>query len=96
MGSCCPAVDILFLPNGIEVRERGQGWPESCVRQFFPFRAIQTVRYAYSRDDREAIISIWISGQGSPGAGGLAFRWSLGCSEEASRTTFERIIAALT
>jgi hypothetical protein len=91
--SCCPDADFTFLTNGVQVAER-QTQSDSTATQFFPYRAIQSVRYTYSREDREGQLVIWISGQGTPGAGGLSFRWRFPCSESGKRK-YEELIAKL-
>ncbi len=78
--SCCPDADFTFLSGGVQVEERNVQ-DESSTVQFFPYRAITSVRYYYNRADREGVISIWIASQGSPGAGGLSFRWRFPCGE---------------
>lgn len=90
---CCPSAEIKFLEKGIDIHERPYD-TKDVVCQFIPFRAIQSVRFSYSRDDREAILTVWVLGQGSPGAGGLAYRWRLRC-EESSRAVYEKLIAAI-
>ncbi len=92
--SCCPEVDITILPNGLQVREP-LVQAEAYTLQFFPWRSIQSVRYAYSRDDREGLISIWISAEGRPGAGGLSYRWRFPCGES-GKEKYEAIVANLT
>ncbi len=91
--SCCPDATFQLLANGLQVTERNNQ-DNSSTLQFFPFRAIQSVRYAYSRDDREGTISIWIASQGTPGAGGLSFRWRFPCGD-AGRSQYDAIVAAL-
>lgn len=76
---CCPDAEFSFLANGVQVRDLNPQ-SETTVLQYFPYRAIQTVRYTYSRDDREGQITIWVASQGTPGAGGLSFRWRFPCS----------------
>ena len=91
--SCCPTAEFTLLDNGLQVREL-QLQSDSVALQFFPYRAIQTVRYSYFREDREGQISIWIAAQGTPGAGGLAFRWSFPCGDE-GRSKYEALVARL-
>ena len=92
-GSCCPMAEFTLLDNGLQVREL-QLQSDSVGLQFFPYRAIQTVRYTYSREDREGQLSLWISSQGTPGAGGLAFRWLFPCGDE-GRSKYEALVARL-
>ncbi len=94
MNSSCPDASFTFLANGLQIRERTTQ-SDMMSMQFFPYRAIQTVRYTYSRNDREGQLSIWISGQGTPGAGGLSFRWRFPCSENAGEDTYNELIARL-
>lgn len=77
--NCCPSAEFQFLAQGVQVREL-QLQSDSTVLQFFPYRAIQSVRYSYMREEREGMLSLWIQAQGTPGAGGLSFRWRFPCS----------------
>ena len=88
----CPQADITLLSNGIRACERNLQ-AEGNTIQFFPFRSVQTVRYSATRGDG-GVLSIWVLASGSPGAGGLAYRYGFPCSEE-GKNIFERIIAAL-
>lgn len=93
---CCPDADFTFLSNGLQVAERNTQ-SDSTATQFFPYRAIQSVRYTYSRDDREGQIVVWIAGQGfggPAGAGGLSFRWRFPCSD-AGRQKYDELIGRL-
>jgi hypothetical protein len=91
--NCCPTASFQILAGGLQVTERNLQ-DSSSVLQFFPFRAIQSVRYYYSRDDRESQLSIWISSQGTPGAGGLSFRWK--SCDDSVRSVYEQLIGLLT
>jgi hypothetical protein len=91
--SCCPEADFTFLAGGVQVRDRTPQF-DSVVVQFFPYRAIQSVRYAYSRDDREGTVSIWMAGQGTPGVGGLSYRWRFPCSD-AGQAVYQQLIEKL-
>ncbi len=93
MSSCCPEAEFTFLENGVQVRDLNPQF-DSSVLQFFPYRAIQSVRYSYSREDREGAISLWILGQGTPGAGGLSYRWRFPCSEK-GQGLYETLISKL-
>jgi hypothetical protein len=84
----CPA-DFAFLENGLVVTERLLQSDGQTI-QFFPYRAIQTVRYNHSRGERSTI-SIWILGNGSPGAGGISYRYSFPC--ETGKNIFEKLIS---
>ena len=90
--NCCPDASFQLLANGLQVTERNLQ-DASNVVQFFPFRAIQSARFYYNRDDRESMLSIWISSQGTPGAGGLSFRWR--SCDESVRSTYEQLITQL-
>ena len=90
--TCCPEAEFTFLDTGLQVKERGTQ-SDSLVLQFFPYRAIQSVRYQYVRDEREGQISLWISGNGTPGAGGLSFRWRL-CGES-GKGKYEELLGRL-
>ncbi len=94
MNSSCPDADFTFLANGLQVRER-EIQSDSITMQFLPYRAIQSVRYTYSRNDREGRISIWISSQGTPGAGGLSFRWRFPGSSNNAEDTYNELISRL-
>lgn len=89
---CCPRAEFIFLANGLQIIEKGLNSTESY--QFFPYRAIQTTRYVYDRDEREGQISIWIQGNGTPGAGGLSFRWRFSCTEE-GKSKYEQLLTYL-
>ena len=91
--SCCPEASFEFLERGVQVRER-VGYGESYTLQFFPYSKIQTVRYAYDRDDREGLLSIWVAGNGTPGAGGLSWRWRFPCGD-AGRTAYQDLLGRL-
>jgi hypothetical protein len=91
--SCCPDAEFTFLTGGLQVRERNVQ-TDGVALQFFPYRAIQSARYTYSREDREGQISIWIAGNGTPGAGGLSFRWRFPCSE-GGQSKYDELVARL-
>ena len=76
--TCCPNASFELLAGGLQVREQ-QLQDNSEVYQFFPYRAIQSVRFWYDKDTREGLISVWIHAQGTPGAGGLSYRWRFPC-----------------
>jgi hypothetical protein len=90
--NCCPQADISILANGILASERNIQ-ADGTTTQFFPFRAIQTVRYTASRGDG-GILSLWILANGSPGAGGLGYRYSFPCGDS-GREIFDKIISLL-
>ena len=90
--NCCPQADFTFLSNGLQVRERNIQ-SDTSIHQFFPYRAIQTVRYSHSRDDG-GTISIWVLATGSPGAGGISYRYLFPCTE-AGRVAYDKLIAAI-
>lgn len=93
--SCCNNAEFSYLDNGLQVREIGVQ-DDSQVFMFFPYRAIQAVRYFYSRDDREATISVWIHAHGTPGAGGLSFRWRFRCScPDSGRAKYDQLVAKI-
>lgn len=90
--NCCPSADIDILPNGIKVREK-LIQADARTEQFFPYRAIQSVRYNHGRSEG-GILALWILGAGTPGAGGLSYRYSFPCSDSGQRI-FDQIMAAL-
>jgi hypothetical protein len=90
--NCCPSADIEILANGIHVREK-LVQTDGHTQQFFPFRAIQSVRYNHTRGEG-GILTLWILGHGTPGAGGLSYRYSFPCTDSGQRI-FEQILAAL-
>jgi hypothetical protein len=90
--NCCPSADIDILPNGIKVREK-LVQTDGHTLQFFPYRAIQSVRYNHTRTEG-GILALWILGHGTPGAGGLSYRYSFPCTDSGQRV-FEQIMAAL-
>jgi hypothetical protein len=93
--SCCTNAEFTFLENGLQVRELGLQ-DDSQTYLFFPYRAIQAVRYFYSRGDREAAISVWIHAHGTPGAGGLSFRWRFRCDcAESGRAKYDELVRRL-
>ena len=83
--NCCPSVDITFSETGILASEKNIQ-AEGTTLQFFPFRAIQSVRYSCSRGEG-GILSLWTKG-------GLAYRYSFPCGEY-GKGIFERIIGLL-
>jgi hypothetical protein len=89
--NCCPSADIEILGNGIRVCEK-MVQADGHTLQFFPYRAIQSVRYNHTRGEG-GILAFWILGHGG-GAGGLSYRYSFPCNE-AGKDIFEKIIAAL-
>jgi hypothetical protein len=94
-GTCCANAEFAFLDNGLQVRELGLQ-DDSQTYLFFPYRAIQAVRYFYSRGDREAAISLWVHAHGTPGAGGLSFRWRFRCeSAESGRAKYDELVRRL-
>ena len=90
--NCCPSADIEILGNGIRVREK-MVQADGHTQQFFPYRAIQSVRYNHTRTEG-GILALWILGNGTPGAGGLSYRYSFPCTDSGQRV-FEQILAAL-
>ena len=90
--NCCPSADVEILANGIRVRET-LVQADGRTEQFFPFRAIQSVRYNHLRGEG-GVLSLWILGHGTPGAGGLSYRYSFPCTDS-GKTVFEQILAAL-
>lgn len=90
--NCCPDADFDFMPNGLQVRERNIQ-DGSTVYLFFPYKVITAVRYFYRREDQDSQISLWILSQGTPGAGGLSYRWRF-CAE-GGKAKYEQLIAAL-
>jgi hypothetical protein len=90
--NCCPQADITFLENGILASERNIQ-AEGNTLQFFPFRTIQTARYTSSRGDG-GVLSLWILANGSPGAGGLGYRYAFPCGDF-GKGIFEKLIALL-
>ena len=90
--NCCPQADITFLQGGILASERNVQ-ADGHTSQFFPFRAIQTVRYNATRGDG-GVLSIWVLANGSPGAGGLGYRYAFPCGE-AGREIFQKIIGLM-
>lgn len=77
--SCSPDAEFTFLERGLQVRELNPQF-DSTVLQFFAYKAIYTVRYAYSSEDREGNVSLRVASQGTPGAGGQSYRWRFPCS----------------
>jgi hypothetical protein len=90
--NCCPSAEIEVLAQGIKVREK-QVQADADILQFFPFRAIQSIRYTHTRHEG-GILSLWILGHGTPGAGGLSYRYSFPCTDS-GKAVFEQIVAAL-
>jgi hypothetical protein len=90
--NCCPSADIEILPNGLRVREKLLQ-ADGQTLQFFPYRAIQSVRYNHTRGEG-GILALWILGHGTPGAGGLSYRYSFPCGDS-GKEVFEQILAAL-
>jgi hypothetical protein len=91
--SCCPDAEFEFFPGGLQVKDLNVQ-DDSFILQFFPYRAIQSVRYFYSRNEREGQIVIWVASNGTPGAGGLSYRWRFPCSE-AGRAKYEELISKI-
>jgi len=87
--NCCPCADFHFLPSGVETHEKNNQ-ADSVTLQFFPFKAIQSVRYSYSRDDG-GTLSLWILANGSPGAGGISYRYHFPCSDY-GRQVYQKIV----
>ncbi len=87
--NCCPSANIEILANGIRVQETLLQ-ADGNVVQFFPFRAIQSVRYNHVRGEG-GILALWILGQG---AQGLSYRYSFPCTDS-GKAVFEQIIAAM-
>jgi hypothetical protein len=90
--NCCPSADITFSETGILASEKNIQ-ADGTTLQFFPFRTIQTVRYSHSRGEG-GILSLWISGTGTPGAGGLAYRYAFPCGQT-GKEIFERLIGLI-
>jgi hypothetical protein len=90
--NCCPSADIDILPNGIKVREKIIQ-ADGHTLQFFPYRAIQSIRYNHTRGEG-GILTLWILGTGGPGAGGLSYRYSFPCTDSGQKV-FEEILAIL-
>jgi hypothetical protein len=90
--NCCPTAEFTLLDNGLQVREL-MIQDDTAVTQFFPYRAIQSVRFTNSRNERESQITIWIHAHGTPGAGGLSFRWRL--CQDAGQAKYEELIARI-
>jgi hypothetical protein len=87
--NCCPNADITILEKGLLASERNLQ-AEGHTLQFFPFRAIQTIRYTHTRGDG-GTLSIWVLANGSPGAGGLAYKYHFPCGDTGKRL-FEDIM----
>jgi hypothetical protein len=87
--NCCPSADIDILTNGLRVREKHLQ-SNGYVHQFFPFRAIQSVRYSHTQTEG-GNLTLWILGNGSPG---LSYRYSFPCTDS-GKAVFDQIIAAL-
>jgi hypothetical protein len=85
--NCCPSADVDLLANGIRVRETLLQADGRTV-QFFPYRAIQSVRYVHTRGEG-GILALWISG-----TAGLSYRYSFPCGDSGQKI-FEEIMAAL-
>ena len=81
--NCCPSADFSFLTNGIQICEQNIQADER-TQQFFPYKAIQSVRYSYSRIDG-GIITLSI------GPANTSYRYSFPCSD-AGRNTYDQII----
>jgi hypothetical protein len=88
--NCCPSADIDILTNGIKVREK-LVQTDGYTQQFFPYRAIQSVRYNHTRGEG-GILALWILGTG--GTGGLSYRYSFPCGDSGQQV-FDQILAAL-
>lgn len=91
--NCCPNAEFTLLENGLQVRELNTQ-DNSTTVQFFPYRAIQSVRYTYNRDDRESWISLWVLAHGTPGAGGISYRYFFPCGD-AARSKYEELLGRL-
>lgn len=91
--NCCPSADFVFLDNGLQVSEK-QIQADGYTLQFFPYRAIQSVRYTYTRGERGGTLSLWIMATGSPGAGGISYRYCFPCGES-GKEKFEELLKRL-
>jgi hypothetical protein len=90
--NCCPTAEITFLENGMRASENNIQ-ADGVTLQFFPYRAIQTVRYTVSRGDA-GVLTVWIATNGTPGGGGLSYRYSFPCGIS-GRTVFETLLTKL-
>jgi len=79
------------MDNGLRVTERNIQ-AEGYNLQFFPYRAIQTVRYGYTRGERGGTITLWIDANGS--AGTLSYRYCFPCGET-GKELFEQLLARI-
>ena len=89
--NCCPSAEFLFLDGGLKVTETNLQ-AEGYTLQFFPYRAIKTVRYNYTRGERGGTIRLWVDANGSPGT--LSYTYGFPCGE-AGKDMFEQIIARI-
>ena len=91
--NCCPTADITFLAHGIHVSEKNNQ-ADGFTLQFIPFRAIQTIRYTSEKRGQGGTLTIWIHANGTPGAGGLSYRYFYPCGESGKKV-FEDIMNRL-
>ena len=95
--NCCPSADLVFLDNGVRVAEKNVQ-ADGYTLQFFPYRAIQSVRYSYTRGERGGTLSIWImaggAGAGTGSASGMSYRYCFPCGET-GKELFEQLLTRL-
>jgi hypothetical protein len=91
--SICANPEFIFHEKGVEVKARTHQ-PQKNL-QYIPYRAIQSVRYSEYSDEKEAQISVWISGNGSTGAGGLAYQWIFNTTGPSVQSIYETLIQKL-
>ena len=93
--NCCPSADFVYLDNGIQVTETSVQ-AEVYTLQFFPYRAIQSVRYNYTRGERGGTLTLWIlTGGSGPGPGaGLSYRYCFPCGEK-GKDVFQQILSRM-
>jgi len=93
----CPTAHITFLDNGLHVSEKNNQADTNSV-QFFPYRAVQSVRYTAENGGQGrgqgGTLTIWIAANGTPGAGGLSYRYHYPCGDS-GRKTFDDIIGRI-
>jgi len=92
--NCCPSADFVFLDKGLRVSEKNIQ-ADGYTLQFFPYRAIQSVRYSYTRGENGGTLSIWILANGSgSGSTGISYRYCFPCGET-GKGKFEELITRL-
>ena len=85
--TCCNNTTIRILEKGIEVRHNFTQ-NDDYTLQYFSYKAIESLRYDYLKDDRAGIITLFVSDLKSP----QTYRFR--CEGEGHRY-YEQILAKL-